>query len=70
MSDILNRVFGQDPGDPNFRRLNESKIIPVHDCEYVETKMWTWTGFAFAQQCKVCRESPPPLPTPPEDIDV
>ena len=61
MSDFLTRVFGPEEVDDKFRPLNESKIIPFHDCEYTERQTWTWTGYAMAQLCTVCGQPPPPI---------
>lgn len=61
MSDILDRVFGPEPSQDKFAPLNESKIIPYHDCEFVETRVWVPTGMIDATRCRVCRAPPPPI---------
>lgn len=55
MSDILERVFGPDPDADGFPPFNEDKIIPAHECEWIEQRAWgcVWVG------CPVCHSNAP-----------
>jgi hypothetical protein len=55
VSDLLDRVFGPDPDSPGFPPFNEAKIIPAHDCDWVEQ----WSYAVLYVSCSVCHSTPP-----------
>ena len=65
MSEILDRLFGPEQPSKNFPPLNQAKIIPFHDCEYVESRTWGWGSMVLVDRCSVCLSPRPPTPEEP-----
>jgi hypothetical protein len=55
VTDLLDRVFGPDPDGTGFPPFNEGKVIPVHECEWLEQRAWgcVWVS------CPVCQSQVP-----------
>jgi hypothetical protein len=60
--DVLDRCFGPEPEQFNWKPVDERKIIPFHDCEYVDARTWTYFGMTEIMQCRVCHQQPPAPP--------